>query len=198
MSAPGLVLTALVATAVAIVAAPVKGTIGFVALCALLALPIALTAVLIGRAWHGREVVAPDSRPGGWAERVLAWLIDVVLPFVAAAGIDVFARYAAEVVATDPESLVFETLTMPAVIVLWIANFVLLQALTGRTIGKQVMGLRTVRRNGGRPPIWGTLVRTVSVFPLLGPLPALVELGFVVKRGDRIGDRVARTRVLRS
>ncbi|HEX6711837.1 MAG TPA: RDD family protein [Thermoleophilaceae bacterium] len=141
---------------------------GEIAFYALTALPLALTAVIVARAWRGRDDIAEDVNPGGWAERSLAWLIDVALPALVALSIEVFARYGIDLVGADRDWRVVDSWAVPIVIGLWILNFGVLQALTGRTVGKQLVGLRTLRRGGGLPPLWATLVRTVTVFPLFG------------------------------
>jgi uncharacterized RDD family membrane protein YckC len=182
-----------VAAAAGIVLIVFKNTAGFVALNVLVALPIVLLLLAVRRAWRARDD-APGAAGGVpiWAERLLAYLIDLTLPFAAGVCIDVFVSYAVDRFANP-----LPDLGIAIVVGLWVADFVVLQTLTGRTLGKQVLGLRTVRRGGGRPPLWSVVVRTVPVFPLLGPLGAMIELPFLVKWRDRLGDRLGHTQVVR-
>ncbi|MEX2294034.1 MAG: RDD family protein [Acidimicrobiales bacterium] len=86
----------------------------------------------------------------------------------------------------------------------WGGTFVLLvvvQGLTGRTIGKALTGVRTVREDGTRPGIGKAFVRWAFwvidafpyVVPLLGPILALTTQGH-----RRVGDMAAKTFVVRS
>jgi uncharacterized RDD family membrane protein YckC len=198
---PTVALAVLTAVAVVLIARANghASTPGVIAFCWVTALPIALTVIVVGRAWRERNAIATTTATGGGsAELVLAWMIDVTVPFVVALLVETFSHYARESVGILPDGAFYEPWGISGVITLWVLNFVVLQSLTGRTVGKQLLGLQTVRREGGRPPLWSTSLRTVSVFPLLGPLPGLIELAFVVKRGDRIGDRVGHTRVVAS
>ena len=78
---------------------------------------------------------------------------------------------------------------------------VVLQGLTGRTPGKIVAGLRTVREDGSPPGLIKAFVRWVLwvidafpyVVPLLGPILALTTQGH-----RRLGDMVAKTFVVRT
>jgi uncharacterized RDD family membrane protein YckC len=77
---------------------------------------------------------------------------------------------------------------------------VLLQGLTGATVGKFLVGLRVVDRNGRPPGVLRALLRTVFllvdalpwVVPLLGWLVALTNT-----RHRRLGDLAAGTMVVR-
>lgn len=78
---------------------------------------------------------------------------------------------------------------------------VVLQGLTGATLGKAAAGIRTVRRDGGRPGIGRALVRQfvgiVDYFPFI--LPGLVGFILVLTTRDnrRLGDMAAGTLVVR-
>ena len=86
----------------------------------------------------------------------------------------------------------------------WGATFLMLvviQGITGRTLGKLAMGLRTVREDGRPPGILKAFVRWVVwivdafpyVVPLLGPILALTTQGH-----RRLGDMAASTFVVRA
>lgn len=90
-----------------------------------------------------------------------------------------------------------------AVLALWTAVYVVLQGRSGQTPGKRLLGLRVVDEHG-RPPGPGkaavrSLLWIVDAFPYF--IPWLT--GFLVAQGDRerrqrLGDRAARTSVVRA
>lgn len=88
------------------------------------------------------------------------------------------------------------------VIVLILAYYVLLEGLTGCTLGKRVMRIRVVDRYGEAPGLSKAFIRSmlrvVDSNPLLlGGLPA--ALGIVMtERGQRLGDLAARTYVVKA
>ncbi|GAA0135055.1 hypothetical protein YSY43_18950 [Paenibacillus sp. YSY-4.3] len=88
------------------------------------------------------------------------------------------------------------------VIVLILSYYVLLEGLTGCTIGKRVMRIRVVDRYGEPPGLSKAFIRSVlrvlDCNPLLlGGLPA--ALGIVMtERGQRLGDVAARTYVVKA
>ncbi len=77
---------------------------------------------------------------------------------------------------------------------------VLLVALWGRTLGKQLLGLRVVRLYGGRPGLWRSLLRILLPTAVLVAFFPLYPLAFVAAliAADRRGpsDRLAGTRVV--
>ncbi|WP_196427187.1 RDD family protein [Paenibacillus woosongensis] len=88
------------------------------------------------------------------------------------------------------------------VILLILSYYVLLEGLTGCTIGKRVMRIRVVDRYGEPPGLYRALIRSVlrvlDCNPLLlGGLPA--ALGIVMtERGQRLGDMAAHTFVVKA
>lgn len=82
-----------------------------------------------------------------------------------------------------------------------ILMLVIIQGITGRTLGKLIMGLRTVREDGRPPGVVKAFVRWVVwivdafpyVLPLLGPILALTTQGH-----RRLGDMAASTFVVRA
>lgn len=83
-------------------------------------------------------------------------------------------------------------------IVWWVALFILLTALLirdgfrGRSLGKQMLGLRLLTPRGEGCGWWRSVLRnlTVVVFPL-----TLIEVFLVVAGKPRLGDRLAKTTV---
>lgn len=128
--------------------------------------------------------------------RVIAGIVDV------AAGLVLLVIAAATVGTLDvSHGFVAEVDGVPALA--WMATIVLSsflsEALTGRTLGKAVTGLRVVRAEGG-PAGWRaiavrTLLRLVDGLPVFYALGVLVIL--VTPTHQRIGDLAARTVVVR-
>ena len=85
-------------------------------------------------------------------------------------------------------------------LLLTIVMFVLLQGLTGWTVGKLVTGIRTVREDGGKPGIGRAFVRWVLW--LVDGLPVAALVGFITALTTnghrRVGDMVAKTFVVRA
>jgi hypothetical protein len=85
-------------------------------------------------------------------------------------------------------------------LILTILVYVVLQGLTGWTVGKLVTGIRTVREDGGRPGIGRAFVRWVLW--LVDGLPFLALVGFITALTTnghrRVGDMVAKTFVVRA
>jgi uncharacterized RDD family membrane protein YckC len=87
--------------------------------------------------------------------------------------------------------------------VLWLAlalgYYVLSEALTGKTLGKRLVGIRVVDEEGDAPDLAAAMIRNVLrlidglFFYLVGALFALKS-----DRGQRLGDRAAHTVVVRS
>ena len=86
------------------------------------------------------------------------------------------------------------------VLVVGLGYYLIVEGLTGSTVGKLVVRIRVVTRNGARPTMWQTVIRTVlrlfEVNPLiLGGLPAGLAAGYSKKR-QRFGDMLAGTYVV--
>ena len=100
-------------------------------------------------------------------------------------------RWARGFLVTDPLCLTF--------LAFMLLYFVLLEGLAGATLGKWVVGLKVVRREGGKPGLGRSAVR--NLLRLVDGLPALSILGIILilrsPEGARFGDRVASTRVVR-
>jgi uncharacterized RDD family membrane protein YckC len=83
-------------------------------------------------------------------------------------------------------------------LLLGLAYYVLAEGLTGRTLGKRIVGIRVVGEDGERVGLEAALVRNLLrfvdglFFYLVGALFALTS-----SRGQRLGDRAAHTLVVR-
>jgi len=91
---------------------------------------------------------------------------------------------------TDPLCIVF--------LVVMFLYFVLLEGMVGATLGKWVLGLRLIQKDGGKPGIVKSLFR--NVLRVVDGLPALNIIGIVLilrsPECARFGDRIAKTRVV--
>ena len=83
-------------------------------------------------------------------------------------------------------------------IVWWVAlatvvfAILLRDGIGGRSVGKQLLGLRLTTRRGGRCGYFRSVVRNV---PLVVPVWNILEIGFVLAGRARTGDRIAGTLV---
>lgn len=142
------------------------------------------------------EAVALELPVASVGIRAVSGFLDVVLSMVLVVG-GILA-----IAAVSP--LLDEALLAAATIMLTAGVLVGLPAATetfarGRTVGKLVTGLRTVRRDGGaitfRHAFIRALIGVVEIY-LLSGVPALFSAIFF-PRGQRIGDLVAGTYVVR-
>lgn len=83
-------------------------------------------------------------------------------------------------------------------IVWWVALAILVlsilirDGIRGRSVGKQLLGLRLTTRRGGRCGYFRSLIRNV---PLVVPVWNMLEVAFVLAGRPRTGDRIAGTLV---
>jgi uncharacterized RDD family membrane protein YckC len=77
--------------------------------------------------------------------------------------------------------------------------FVVLEGVFGRTVGKWLLGLQVVTKDGGKPSLLKALLR--NLLRLVDALPVLNILGVVLiivsPENARVGDLVAGTRVVK-
>ena len=132
-------------------------------------------------------------------ERIVAALIDIALLF------GLFVAMAAlwgDLGSTEGSG--FEVrLENEAFILYLLLNmgyFVILEGLTGATLGKLVMGLRVAKLDG-EPYDWGAVLLR-NVLRIIDGLPVLYLVGIVsvaaTEENQRIGDLAARTTVVRA
>jgi uncharacterized RDD family membrane protein YckC len=145
------------------------------------------------------RAVALQGHHAGTVSRFLAFLVDTTVLatlFTLFVGLTVLAL---DVVADVTFVSEDHRLLMSMVFVLWqLLYFVVPTALTGRTVGKAVLGVRVVGRRGTPVGTWSALVRTV-VFPLSFFLAGLGFLLGLVRRDRRmLHDLVGRTAVVYS
>jgi uncharacterized RDD family membrane protein YckC len=93
---------------------------------------------------------------------------------------------------SDPICLIF--------LIIMTLYMILLEGWLGFTLGKRLVGLRVIGKEGGRPGLWRSTVR--NVLRLVDCLPTFNILGVILilrsSERARFGDRIAGTRVIRS
>ena len=137
--------------------------------------------------------VAPSSaviQPASFGRRWLAIVIDgivIAIPTIMLVGVSgVSATMETALLAEDPAqmSAAFSAFQSEVVklnlLVSAVYNVAFMRAFNGQTMGKIVLGLRVVKKNGKRIGIWDALLRnvfgyTISGFFLLGYLWALAD-----------------------
>lgn len=142
------------------------------------------------------EAVQLELRPATFASRAVSGTIDVVLQVVALVVVVVIAVRLS--LAIDEAAAAALMLAITVLVLVGVP--VLTETLTrGRTVGKLVMGLRTVRDDGGpirfRHALIRGLLEFVEVFLFFG-VPALFS-SLISSTGKRLGDVVAGTYVVR-
>jgi uncharacterized RDD family membrane protein YckC len=143
--------------------------------------------------------VPATSTAAGLAVRAVAVILDAIIAFF---GLGIAIGLAAGQTHHSGGSFSFN-LHGPAALALFVAVFaywVVGEHVFGTTIGKRIFGIRVVGADGGNPS-WGaaivrTLFRIVDSFPYV--VPYLVGFISAISGSgrQRIGDRVAGTRVV--
>jgi uncharacterized RDD family membrane protein YckC len=84
-------------------------------------------------------------------------------------------------------------------LVIQLAYYFVLETLSGKTIGKAVLGLRVVAEDGGKAS--GGQVAARTILRIVDALPVFYVVGLIAMaispRDQRVGDRAAHTRVVR-
>jgi uncharacterized RDD family membrane protein YckC len=142
------------------------------------------------------EAVQLELRPATFASRAVSGTIDLLVQLVL---LIVLAIVAARL-SVDIDDAAASALVLSIVVLVLVGVPVTSETLSrGRTVGKLVMGLRTVRDDGGpirfRHALVRGLLEFVEVFLLFG-VPALF-CSLVSPTGKRLGDVVAGTYVVR-
>jgi uncharacterized RDD family membrane protein YckC len=127
--------------------------------------------------------------------RVAAALVDLAVILAVAVGVGV----AVDQAATDDLIALFRAAVL-AVLVFVFVYYFLFEATVGGTVGKLVLGVRVVGRQGGRPSTAAAAIRTAV--RVIDWLPFFYVVGLVTmlvtgERRQRLGDLAAGTRVER-
>ncbi len=152
------------------------------------------TATVEGKT--GFEVLTQDkTAQDHWLRRVLAFVVDALIVYVAVTVLVLVAVLPSFVAGGGFPGWwgVWFGGLIPLII---LAYFVLAEWLYGRTIGKQVMGFKVVRRDGQRMDIWTSFVRNISkIFFLLLILDAAAGLAMRGEMSQKFSDRYIGTSV---
>ena len=141
------------------------------------------------------EAVTLDLPPGPLGLRVVSAFIDVVV----AAVVLFVGIWFTVVVATD-SALVSVGVTLTAVLAFLVLPTTVETVTRGRSLGKLITGLRTVRDDAGPISFQHAFVRALLALVetwLFYGVPAFIS-GLVSKKGKRLGDYAAGTYVIRS
>jgi uncharacterized RDD family membrane protein YckC len=157
--------------------------------------PIKPTATLEGKT--GFEFLTSEkTAQDHWARRGIAYVIDSVL-----VGVAVFILVLATVL---PPVVLGGGLPFgwglwfggifPLMVLLIPAYFILAEALYAKTLGKHIMGLRVVRRDGKRMDLETSFLRNISkIHPILLILDLAAGLGMRGEVTQKFSDRYAGT-----
>ena len=153
------------------------------------------------RGRFGELLTAPTMRPAGLLQRAAAYVLDFV---IIAVGLFVVGLFSSLVVSfaqsSSPTAGVVTALALFTTELLAIvAYFVVGEAKTGATLGKHALGLMVVRTDGGdigyREAVLRNVLRLVDALPFLS-LTALISMASS-DRNQRVGDRIAKTMVIK-
>jgi uncharacterized RDD family membrane protein YckC len=142
------------------------------------------------------EAVLLDVRAASFASRAVSGAIDLTAAAIALTTM----VFVVAGLASSLDDAAASALMLVVVVTVVVGVPVVVETLTrGRTLGKLVMGLRTVRDDGGpirlRHAVVRALVGFVEIYLLMG-VPALV-CSLVSPRSQRLGDLAAGTYVVR-
>jgi uncharacterized RDD family membrane protein YckC len=142
------------------------------------------------------EAVALDLPPASLGSRIVSGLIDVIVTMI----LLIVAVFVFVVAALQADGALIHASFILAVIVVFVAAPATLETLTsGKSLGKLVCGLRTVRDDAGPITFQHAFVRAligvVEVYAFTG-VPAFFS-ALLSSRGKRLGDYAAGTYVVR-
>jgi uncharacterized RDD family membrane protein YckC len=132
-------------------------------------------------------------------QRIVAALLDIALLFILFL---VMAALMGDLGSTDGGGFEVRLENGPFILYLLLnmAYFVIMERLTGATLGKIVMGLRVAKLDG-EPYGWGAVLLR-NVLRIIDGLPLLYLVGIVsiaaTEQNQRLGDLAARATVIRA
>ena len=123
-------------------------------------------------------------------QRSLAFLIDIMLIIIAVMMLSIPIKYA-------PSAM--QLLMAVAIFPLIFLYFILLEHLTGQTIGKKIMKIAVINQHGKKPTIKQAVIR--NILRIIDSLPIFYILGVLLilltKQKQRLGDIIAHTIVVK-
>ena len=139
------------------------------------------------------EAVALDLRLAGLPSRLLARLVDAAAQLLLALAV---LPAALRLGAASSDAAV-AALTVTGLVLVVVGYPVVLETLSGRTLGKLALGLRVVRDDGGPIGFWQALVRGIAgLIDLITSFVPSVVVMLLHPRSKRLGDLVAGTVVV--
>ncbi|MFC1985872.1 RDD family protein [Chloroflexota bacterium] len=138
-----------------------------------------------------------NSKPGV-LRRGFAWLLDILL--LSIFFFPITYLYSGKWVMGPAEHLwgILDPICLVFLFIIF-AYLILMEAYVGWTIGKKLLGMRVVNNDGDRIGLQKSIIR--NLLRMIDGLPAFNILGIVLitssQKGQRFGDRVARTYVTR-
>jgi uncharacterized RDD family membrane protein YckC len=140
------------------------------------------------------------ARLAGFATRVLAFVLDLVILDVAVLALGAAIAWAATLLGVDlnPSGLLVAGLAAMGWLVLTSVYLVAFWSLTGQTPGMRFMGIRVIDRRGATPGFVRALRRLAGMYLAAIPLGAGFLLILVDDRRRGLHDRIAGTLVIHS
>ncbi|GAC66816.1 RDD family protein [Gordonia soli] len=164
--------------------------------------PVPTTAITSGTVGVGRddlvsgEAVALDLPPAGIGLRILSGLIDLLVGYLAWAGLRWLAIRA---FGESDDALFIAINTLTVITALVVIPTALETYSRGKTLGHFVVGLRTVRDDAGpigfRQALGRAMLGVIEIYGCLGA-PAFLA-AVCTRKGKRFGDLLAGTYVIR-
>ncbi len=149
----------------------------------------------------GFEKIGRDSQlQDHWIRRLVAFIIDSVIVAVCTLIIAaiIWIPFAAMAAATGLPWYVLNLFSFPFFAgILSVLYFTFLETYYGSTFGKKIMGLKTAKLEGRRPPLDSAFIRNVSkIYWVLVLVDTLVGLATPGDPHQKMTDRVAGTTVV--
>lgn len=146
------------------------------------------------------EAVTLDLPAASIGPRIVSGLIDLLLAFASLFLLGWFFLNAIDLASRFADEALFSAVVLVTIVLVVLGIPVASETLTrGKTLGKRIMGLRTVRDDAGpitfRHALARGLVGVVEIYPFQGA-PALIA-ALVSPKGKRLGDLAAGTYVIR-
>ena len=138
-----------------------------------------------------------DSKPGV-VRRGLAWILDFV--FLSVFFFPATYWYSGEWVMGPSKHLwgIFDPICGYFLFIIF-AYLIVMEAYVGWTVGKRLLGMKVVDRSGNHIGLQKSIIR--NLLRMVDGLPAFNILGVVLitssPRGQRFGDRIAKTYVIK-
>ena len=138
------------------------------------------------------------SRRPGVIQRGLAWILDFA--FLSIFFFPITYWYSGVWVMGPSKHLwgIFDPICGVFLFIIF-AYLIIMEAYVGWTVGKRLLGMKVVDGNGNHIGLWKSIIR--NLLRIVDGLPAFNILGVILitssEKGQRFGDRVAKTYVVK-